>query len=940
MIDADAYLRIPEAYGRWLGGLRWSTGGDAIEYPDGQTLVFGRELAEFLDGFAAGREPVHFAHVLHLAHLLLKGPLTSGLAVVPGLAAAGARPTRNVGALAALLCRDVPGLPDPPDVEAVRRVLTAGAAAADYRAIGREPDLLLWGGYGAIGLGPDEALDWPGPAADDPPMEPSAFEALVLDRCRRLTPEAIRTWLRTGAGPDPGGEAVAERAAAELPRTYREILEPLLDRPRLAGSAGLIDRLAGALALPPRRLARESLPTGGYADVSTRGAPERLLPSQHALDPDEFLRRFAERELLYYQREEPHAPESDELVVLLDQGVRTWGAVRTILAGAAVALGRLADRRGVPLRLASTGDPGPSIDPRQTPADALAERLEASDLSPDPGPSLAAVLAERPAGRRDVVLLTHPRSLAEPAVEAAARALGPGDRLFAVGVDEGRDVRLAELRGGRPVTLSRFRVEPVAPPPGRRRRPAPAGAGAPWTGDVEPIGYPFRFAPDAGSPIAFDEAGEWFLAVGPLGLPMAWRVDGTAAELWPRGLVGGEVVRRVDHALGVAGGFVLIGRLGDGDRPVAVHYDLVARRVRAYVKYLSPEPVWDWFYLRDSHALVARGPDERWYVDLRTGGRYSSQDRVSSETIARDLARVDDLPTPPPWLHVLHDDDTRPGSGPSIRLRRGTGTVVLDGLSEHWRPFRPFADGRPLLAGRRLVRALCRRWTLGLYVEGGGRPPAWHLFLGPAPVPLPDRGADGPDGLALSSDGRLVAVRAPGGRFAVYRAEAAGGPLLLTPRGGAAGSPWIGLGLGRLAIRGNGHAALFRWDRGPLEIVAGAGDAAEPIASQSRPGGPGVPLMAVARRGGLPPWAQYDRRRFKRTCRGPGLVAVGDTFGQVAVADASGTLLCLAYAERGRAAVWMPDGTRAGSFDLLGGPPTPGADDRIAAALRRASSRS
>ena len=53
--------------------------------------------------------------------------------------------------------------------------------------------------------------------------------------------------------------------------------------------------------------------------------------------------------------------------------------------------------------------------------------LEASDLTPHPGPTLGRVLdadaGKGPAGGalRDVVLLTHPRSLAEPEVVAAAR---------------------------------------------------------------------------------------------------------------------------------------------------------------------------------------------------------------------------------------------------------------------------------------------------------------------------------------------------------------------------------------------------------------------------------------------------------------------------------------------------------------------------------------
>ena len=89
------------------------------------------------------------------------------------------------------------------------------------------------------------------------------------------------------------------------------------------GAASLVPALDGALTLPARRRSPDAVPQGGYCDVTTRGDPDRLLPGQFALDPDEFIRRFAERELLYFQREEPHATRRPERLIVLDQGVRT-----------------------------------------------------------------------------------------------------------------------------------------------------------------------------------------------------------------------------------------------------------------------------------------------------------------------------------------------------------------------------------------------------------------------------------------------------------------------------------------------------------------------------------------------------------------------------------------------------------------------------------------
>ncbi len=88
-------------------------------------------------------------------------------------------------------------------------------------------------------------------------------------------------------------------------------------RPRLVGAAWLTPALDAALAFPPRRRSADAIPQGGHADVTTRGRPEQLLLSQFALDSDEFVRRFAEKELLYFKPEEPHAPQPPDRVIVL-----------------------------------------------------------------------------------------------------------------------------------------------------------------------------------------------------------------------------------------------------------------------------------------------------------------------------------------------------------------------------------------------------------------------------------------------------------------------------------------------------------------------------------------------------------------------------------------------------------------------------------------------
>src|SRR5262249_19940344 len=205
-------------------------------------------------------------------------------------------------------------------------------------------------------------------------------------------------------------------------------------------------KVARGRPLPAGRLGEQELATGGCGDWATRGEPERILPSQFAMDEVEFIRRFAQNELLYFRREEPQAQPRETLVIVLDQGVRTWGVVRLVLSAAALAFGKLAARKQLHFVLAGTSSGGRCLNPLKASAEDLAALVQASDLSADPGLAVERVLEERSESARDVVLLTHPRNLAEPDVSAAARRAGNGTRLFAVAVDEHGAARFAEVK--------------------------------------------------------------------------------------------------------------------------------------------------------------------------------------------------------------------------------------------------------------------------------------------------------------------------------------------------------------------------------------------------------------------------------------------------------------------------------------------------------------
>ncbi|GIG19282.1 hypothetical protein Cch01nite_00060 [Cellulomonas chitinilytica] len=96
----------------------------------------------------------------------------------------------------------------------------------------------------------------------------------------------------------------------------------------------------------------------GYGGLSTRGAPERLLASEWALldvEPDEFLRRAASRELLHVETAFRHDPPGGVTRVVVDTGPAQAGAARLVQLAALVVLHRRAAGRGACLEVGILG---------------------------------------------------------------------------------------------------------------------------------------------------------------------------------------------------------------------------------------------------------------------------------------------------------------------------------------------------------------------------------------------------------------------------------------------------------------------------------------------------------------------------------------------------------------------------------------------------------
>jgi hypothetical protein len=901
------YLVVPANYSTSLRDLRWSSSGDALEFGDGSTFAFRAEVFRFLEGFAAQRPLIHFGHIIHLMYIL-REPGTPFLGrsddLLPRAFTLAGRPQRNAGAFCAVLCANIPSLPDPPLVVSMESF--------------------------QLEVGASEPLDvsTSGAAAT---LSPVLFEVRLLQALSAYDFEEILHWLRHGRGPvAEAGAAIAQAVLLDKPRTLTGVLADLAQRRRLAGAVPFVEQLVSALTLPPRRLEQSELPLGGYSDVATRGPVEQLLPSQLAFDDLEFVRRHAERELLYFHREEPHVHTREDLVVLLDQGVRAWGSVRLVLTAALFALGRLAERRRVPFRVSATSAGGELLDPLEAPATSLDELIEASDLSAHPGASLERVLADDTGQERDIVLLTHPRSLTESEVVSAARQLRPGARLFAVAVDEHGSVQLSAIQGGLPVCRSRFHVDlqRTAPPPAQRA----ADPLEPWRGDVEPIGYPFRFGAIASQRpgrFAFDAAGEWLLTATIGGMLHATRTDGSRFEILPRGFVDGAIVATVDHVLGVAGGFVVTRE--QSNQILALHYDFHSRTCTAHrFERASPSHPPRCFYLRKLHTICVSVPPKTSCLHLSTGSR---------ETPPAAHAHLDHRV----WSTFLPiqgegepRDPERHWSWPQATLDSASGTVTLANVVPAWESFTPLADNQPVLAGCRLQAADCQGHTLAATVSKPGHPVMLRLFRGPHGIPL----ASFPQSthrFALSSDGRLLAREMGRGRVEIRDVLVWKVPLHITRVGCFHPVVQVELGERWLMIQIDKAIHLVRWDRGRLAVWSGRTSVAairHTLMAAGLANG-GVP----ARSGRLPAFLPPDAgERFCWTAWS-NLIAVVDRFGEVALFEQSGELVCLFFAFRQQLAVWMPDGTCHGPASLLVHPATPDALDRIGLALHTAWAR-
>lgn len=121
------------------------------------------------------------------------------------------------------------------------------------------------------------------------------------------------------------------------PRTSQDdLLTQLSQDQQTAGLSRLTKRLIAALNIPPHTQGASDQPLGGVSDISNRGDFDRLLLSELANDDDTLSARLVNNEALYLRRETPPDPQVQERVILVDTSLRLWGIPRVFAVSAAL----------------------------------------------------------------------------------------------------------------------------------------------------------------------------------------------------------------------------------------------------------------------------------------------------------------------------------------------------------------------------------------------------------------------------------------------------------------------------------------------------------------------------------------------------------------------------------------------------------------------------
>ena len=278
----------------------------------------------------------------------------------------------------------------------------------------------------------------------------------------KLDAERLRLRRRTGL------DQLVRAADVELPPadTARRLIARLHDDPELGGVARIARHLLAALHLPRSLADHEDLPVGGVSDISNRGPLDRLLLSELAHDDLTLAVRVALNEALYLRREAPPRCPPRQRAVLIDAGIRLWGAPRVFATAVALSLAATTDRK---IRVEAFRACGQAVERvTLTHREGLLAHLEALQPDVHPGEALPAFAAALPRHSEltDAVVVTGEETAADRTFQQALAALDVPLLWLATVSREGRFRLLScHARHTRVLREARLDLERLLEPP-------------------------------------------------------------------------------------------------------------------------------------------------------------------------------------------------------------------------------------------------------------------------------------------------------------------------------------------------------------------------------------------------------------------------------------------------------------------------------------------
>ena len=155
-----------------------------------------------------------------------------------------------------------------------------------------------------------------------------------LSTAAQSFPNSYSLMLRLKAGIDhlPSPVEIIEPDDTPL-----DLFDQLAEDPQTSGMSRLAKHIIAALNIPMHSQGSGDFSFGGITDITNRGNYDKLLLSELAHDDLLLMARLVNNEALYFRREEPPDNPKRQRTILIDTTIKMWGVPRVFAVSAALA---------------------------------------------------------------------------------------------------------------------------------------------------------------------------------------------------------------------------------------------------------------------------------------------------------------------------------------------------------------------------------------------------------------------------------------------------------------------------------------------------------------------------------------------------------------------------------------------------------------------------